>query len=182
MTDSDPTLSDAALRGSYPRPPWLARVMNEKMGSRNGPDWTLALHQRIYRATGGRLGHGLIGLPTLLLTVPGRRTGTPRTVGLVYARDGGMFVVSSGVAATTGREPAWIGNVRAHPQVSLQVWRDHVTACARVLDATDPEYATRWARIVALNPERFEGYRAAAGKPLPIVTLEPVARRVPPED
>lgn len=167
------TSSDSTPRDRYPRPPWPMRVMNKKMGSRNGPDWTLTLHQRLYRHTGGRLGHGLIGLPTLLLTVPGRRTGIARTVGLVYAWDGDTFVVSSGIPASSGREPAWVGNVGAHPQVSLQVWRDRLTADARVLSPSDPEYATHWDRIVALNPGRFQGYRAAAGRPLPVVVLTP---------
>lgn len=161
-------------RVHYPQPPWPMRMMNKAMGSRNGPDWTLALHQRLYRGTGGRLGHGLIGLPTLLLTVPGRRTGLPRTVGLVYAWDGTTFVVSSGVQAHTAHEPAWVGNVRAHPEVSLQVWRDHLTARARVLSPADPDYAPHWARIVAVNPSRFEGYRDAAGQPLPVVVIDPI--------
>ncbi|MGH3444705.1 MAG: nitroreductase/quinone reductase family protein [Nocardioidaceae bacterium] len=147
--------------------------MNKLMGSRNGPDWTLTLHQRLYRGTDGRLGHGLIGLPTLLLTVPGRRTGIPRTVGLVYAGDGNTFAVSSGATATADKQPAWVGNVRAHPEVALQVWRDHLTCRARVLDPSDPEYASQWARIVALNPGRFNGYRASAGQPLPVVVLDP---------
>jgi len=167
------THDEATLRNRYPRPPWPMRVVNKAMGSRNGPDWTLVMHQRVYRRTNGRLGHGLIGLPTLLLTVPGRRTGIPRTVGLVYAWDGDTFVVSSGASAKAGQEPAWVGNVRAHPEVTLQVWRDHLTARALVLEPDDARYATGWARIVALSPGRFQGYRASAGQPLPIVVLRP---------
>ena len=47
----------------------------------------LQLHQVVYEASRGVIGHRLIGVPTLLLTTTGRRTGTRRTVALVYARD-----------------------------------------------------------------------------------------------
>jgi deazaflavin-dependent oxidoreductase (nitroreductase family) len=150
------------------------RSVNRALGPRNGPAWTLSLHQWVYRRTGGRLGHGLIGLPTLLLTVPGRRTGAPRTVCVVYDWDGTTFVVSSGLPGKTGRIPAWVGNVRAHPDVALHVWRDHLTARAHIIDSQDPDYAQAWSRVVALNPRRFNGYRAAADRPLPVVVLEPM--------
>lgn len=171
MTGTHPTLT--APRGHYPRPPWPMRFMNRALGPRDGPGWTLRLHQWIYRRTNGRLGHGLIGLPTLLLTVPGRRTGVSRTVCVVYAWDGATFVVSSGVPASTGRTPAWVGNVRAHPDVSLLVWRDRISARAHVVDPRGVDYAQAWSRVVALNPRRFNGYRSAADRPLPVVILEP---------
>ncbi len=47
----------------------------------------LRVHQRIYEATDGRVGHGMIGVPTLLLRTTGRRSGATRTNALVYARD-----------------------------------------------------------------------------------------------
>lgn len=57
----------------------------------------LRLHQAIYEATGGVIGHRLIGVPTLLLTTTGRRTGDRRTAALVYAKDadGSLVVVAS---------------------------------------------------------------------------------------
>jgi hypothetical protein len=48
----------------------------------------LRFHQALYKATGGRIGHRMIGVPTLLLRTTGARTGAPCTNGLVYARDG----------------------------------------------------------------------------------------------
>src|SRR4051812_38214410 len=53
----------------------------------------LRVHERIYKATDGRLGHRLIGVPTLLLRTTGRRSGATRTNSLVYARDGGDYLI-----------------------------------------------------------------------------------------
>ena len=58
----------------------------------------LHLHQKIYQSTGGVVGHRLIGVPTLLLTTTGRRTGSQRTAALVYAKDddGSLIVTQHG--------------------------------------------------------------------------------------
>jgi len=50
--------------------------------------WVLQLHERLYKRTDGRIGHRMIGVPTLLLSTVGRRSGVIRTNALVYARDG----------------------------------------------------------------------------------------------
>src|SRR5205814_3124058 len=82
----------------------------------------LRVHQRIYEATDGRIGHGTIGVPTLLLRTRGRRSGATRTNALVYARDGDAYLV---VASNGGadRAPAWLHNLRANPQVEIQIGR-----------------------------------------------------------
>src|SRR4051794_39675295 len=69
----------------------------------------LKVHERIYKATDGRLGHRMIGVPTLLLRTTGRRSGAVRTNGLVYACDGDDYLV---VASNGGsdRPPAWLYN------------------------------------------------------------------------
>ena len=72
------------------------------------------LHEQLYKRTDGRLGHRMIGVPTLLLRTTGRRSGATRTNGLVYARDGDDYLV---VASNGGadRPPAWLHNLRANP-------------------------------------------------------------------
>ncbi|HEX6491964.1 MAG TPA: nitroreductase/quinone reductase family protein, partial [Candidatus Dormibacteraeota bacterium] len=45
-------------------------------------------HIALYRRTGGRIGGSFRGVPTLLLTVTGRKSGQPRTAPLFYGRDG----------------------------------------------------------------------------------------------
>jgi deazaflavin-dependent oxidoreductase (nitroreductase family) len=91
----------------------------------------LLLHDFVYRRSGGRVGHRMIGVPTLLLTTTGRRTGQRRTHALVYAREGDRYLV---VASNGGddRPPAWLLNVQADPHVEVQVGRRRFAAVAHV--------------------------------------------------
>ena len=50
-------------------------------------------HEAVYRASGGRLLGRVAGMPVLLLTTTGRRSGRPRTAALTYFRDGEDLVV-----------------------------------------------------------------------------------------
>ena len=83
----------------------------------------LRLQQAIYKATDGRIGHKMLGVPTLLLGTTGRRSGQPRTNALVYARDGADYLV---VASNGGSDkpPAWLYNLQANPAVQLQIGRE----------------------------------------------------------
>ena len=103
-------MTAAATRGEEPGVPWVARTLNGWMGSNSGPRSVPRVHRWLYRHSGGRLGHGIIGLPALLLHTTGRRTGLRRTAALVYARDGDSFVVA---ASNYGgaHDPAWVGNI-----------------------------------------------------------------------
>ena len=61
---------------------------------RRGPGWHVTFTISVYRRTGGRLLGQADGLPVLLLTTTGRRTGRPRTVPVAYALDGGRYLVA----------------------------------------------------------------------------------------
>src|SRR5437667_11164307 len=77
-------------------------------------------HALVYRATGGRLGRRLPGLPPmLLLDHVGARSGKKRTTPLVYMPDGENFVVV-GTKGGYPRHPAWVHNLRAAPDTEVQ--------------------------------------------------------------
>src|ERR1700692_4786992 len=99
----------------------------------------LRLHQKLYVRSDGRVGHGMIGVPTLLLRTTGRRSGATRTNGLVYARDGEDYLV---VASNGGadRPPAWLHNLRANPDVEIQIGRERRKGRALVVEPADPAY------------------------------------------
>src|SRR3982074_750173 len=99
----------------------------------------LRLHETLYKRTDGRLGHRMIGVPTLLLRTTGRRSGAVRTNGLVYARDGDDYLVvaSKGGAA---RARGWWHNVRANPDVEIQIGRERRRGTARVVEPSDESY------------------------------------------
>jgi F420H(2)-dependent quinone reductase len=132
----------------------------------------LRVHEAIYKATGGRVGHKMIGVPTLLLHTTGRRSGQPRTNALVYARDGGDYLV---VASNGGADkaPGWYFNVRDKPSVEIQVGRDRQPAAARILEPADPDYARLWKIVNDNNHDRYDGYEKMTSRPIPIVALTP---------
>src|SRR5262249_27011725 len=77
------------------------------------PGWQQA-HMRRYLETGGKDGHIWEGVPTLLLTTTGRRSGEARTTPLIYGRDGNRYLV---VASRGGApaHPKWYENLTANP-------------------------------------------------------------------
>src|SRR5262245_10122949 len=98
----------------------------------------LMLHSRIYRMTGGAIGKHVGGRPALMLHTVGRRTGEPRTTSLTYARDGDDYLIVASYGGAP-RHPAWFLNVRAHPEVEVQVGRDRRRATARVAEGEERE-------------------------------------------
>src|SRR4051812_7395834 len=110
----------------------------------------LRVHEKLYVASDGRVGHKMIGVPTLLLRTTGRRSGATRTNGLVYARDGDDYPVgpSNGGA---DRAPAWLPSLQAAPAVEIQIGRARRPATARVVDPADPEHARLWQIVNANN-------------------------------
>src|SRR4051812_15272744 len=109
----------------------------------------LKAHERLYVASDGRLGHKMIGVPTLLLRTTGRRSGQTRTNALVYAREGDAFLV---VASNGGADkpPAWLHNLKADPSVEVQVGRSRHSGTARVVEPSSPDYERLW-KIVNEN-------------------------------
>lgn len=133
-------------------------------------DW-VAAHIRRYVASHGENGHRAFGHDALLLTTRGRRSGKLRRTAVWYLRDGDRYLLAGSRA-----DPGWVHNVRANPAVVVQVRDETFGALARM--ATAEERPALWARIAAANP-KYAGYRERAGRELPIVIVEPVARSGP---
>lgn len=130
----------------------------------------LGVHQWIYEKTDGRIGRSLGGRPMLLLRTVGAKTGQPRTAALLYVRDGGAYVV---VASTGGgpKHPGWFHNLRAQPDVEVQVGRERIPVTARV--ATDEERPRLWERANAVNQGQYDVYQSRTDRTIPVVVLEP---------
>jgi F420H(2)-dependent quinone reductase len=132
----------------------------------------LAVHEEIYKRTGGRVGHRMLGVPTLLLRTTGRRSGVTRTNSLVYARDGDdLLVVASNGGAD--RAPAWLHNLRAHPDVEIQIGRERRPATARIVEPSDADYERLWKLVNAGNRDRYSAYQRRTTRPIPVVALTP---------
>lgn len=129
-----------------------------------------ALNTRVYRATNGRVGGRFLrGAPVLLLTTTGRRSGRRRTQPLLYLEDGERLVV---VASKGGmpRHPAWYLNLREHPDVEVQVGREHRKLVARTASAE--EKRAIWPELTAMYRD-YDDYQARTQRDIPVVFLEP---------
>jgi deazaflavin-dependent oxidoreductase (nitroreductase family) len=132
----------------------------------------LKVHERLYKATDGRVGHKMIGVPTLLLRTTGRKSGQQRTNALVYAKDGNdLLVVASNGGAD--KPPGWLFNIEAKPEVEVQIGRDKQTATARALRPGDPDYDRLWKIVNDNNRDRYNGYKKMTDRPIPVVVVTP---------
>jgi len=122
-----------------------------------------------FRANGGQMTSGpFTGRTLLLLTTKGAKTSVERTSPLVYSRDGERFVIvaSKGGAPT---HPAWYHNLRAHPEVTLEVGKEKFRARASVATAAERR------RLYDKHAERmpaFWDYEKKTTRKIPVVVLE----------
>jgi deazaflavin-dependent oxidoreductase (nitroreductase family) len=133
----------------------------------NRPKWVVD-HMRRYLETEGEDGHLWQGAPTLLLTTTGRKSGRSTTTPLIYGKDGGRYIL---VASKGGHahHPEWYLNLRAQPEVQLQVLAERLTARARTAGAA--EKPALWALMTEIWPA-YDDYQARTSREIPVVILE----------
>ena len=132
----------------------------------------MGAHTALYKATGGRLGYKIPGVPgkMLLLDHKGAKSGTERTSPLLYFRDGEDLVI---VASKGGfpKHPAWYHNLKANPDTTVQVASHKLQVRARV--ATPEERERLWP-VVIKSYHGYADYQARSkGREIPLVILEP---------
>jgi len=128
----------------------------------------------LYRHSGGRIGgRWLRGEPVMLLTTVGRNSGAPRTVPVLYLRDGeNVIVVASGVGRS--RHPVWYLNLEANPGVNIEIGTEKREMTAR--RATEEERGVLWPRLVE-SYRGLEGYQLRTVREIPVVILSPITGR-----
>lgn len=137
----------------------------------DSPTEWVAEHIRDYVESGGERGHEWQGVPTLLLSVKGRKSGLWRRSALIYGRDGENYVV---VASKGGADahPLWYLNLRDNPEAEIQVGPD--TFRVRAHDAEGEERARLWDVMSAIWPD-YNNYQKKTERRIPIVVLEPIS-------
>jgi deazaflavin-dependent oxidoreductase (nitroreductase family) len=127
-------------------------------------------HAALYRATGGRIGHHVPRHPPMLLLAHlGARSGKRRITGLTYMPYGGSFVVV-GSNGGSARSPGWAHNLRASPDVEVQVGRDKIKVHAR--EAGEEERRRLWAEAARYHPA-WGLFQQRTRRAFPIVILTP---------
>ncbi|MCB1696547.1 MAG: nitroreductase family deazaflavin-dependent oxidoreductase [Pseudomonadales bacterium] len=112
---------------------------------------------------------GPSGLPTLLLTCVGRKSGEKRTTPLVFLQNGDDMIVVGSLAGYD-THPAWYLNVGANPQCWVQ--RDHNKMAAVARDATEQERAELWPKLTAMFPP-WGYFQQQTDRPFAVVILSP---------
>jgi len=112
------------------------------------------------------------GLPTLLLTVTGRKSGEQRTTPLVFLQDGEEMVVVGSLAGYDVH-PAWYLNVSANPNCWVQKDREKMTCVAR--DATEAERTALWPKLDQVFPA-WGYFQKQTDRPFAIVILKPTGK------
>jgi deazaflavin-dependent oxidoreductase (nitroreductase family) len=129
------------------------------------------VHRTVFSATDGRLMGRWGGLPVVMLTTTGRRTGRPRTTIVVSPlRDGERIVL---VASNGGadKHPDWYRNLLDCPDVDVVMKGRR--ARMRGTTATPDEKARLWPRIESGSPA-YGRYRRRTTRDIPLVLLEPL--------
>jgi deazaflavin-dependent oxidoreductase (nitroreductase family) len=133
-------------------------------------DWEDQLIAEL-RANDGKVTSGpLAGHPLLVMSSRGARTGVGRRAILTYHRDGDDYIVA-GTAGGSKKDPAWIHNLEADPDVDIEVGKAQFDAKASIVQ-NDAERQRLWDDHVRALPW-FADYPAQTGRVIPMVRLTP---------
>jgi F420H(2)-dependent quinone reductase len=132
----------------------------------------LRVHDAVYQKTNGWIGHRTLGIPSLLLHTVGAKTGQARTASLTYARDGGNYLI---VASKGGdpKAPGWYHNLKADPNVEINVGPKRFGVKAKPVLPDDPDYGRLWQIVNKNNGDRYTAYQKKTSRPIPVVVLTP---------
>ena len=98
----------------------------------------------------GRLGNSFLGVPVLLLTTTGRKSGGQRTQPLYYLVDQHRVILVASNAGTEN-DPSWLLNLQANPDVLVDIQGEEISMQGRVASAE--EKSALWPRLTALFPK-----------------------------
>ena len=139
------------------------------MAEREVPGWVKE-HIGRYLESNGEDGHIWNGVPTLLLTTTGRRTGKARTTPLIYGKVEGeetYVIVASRGGAT--HHPSWYLNLVETPAVKLRVGADVFDATAHTASAE--EKPALWKMMAKIWPA-YNEYQDKTDRVIPVVILK----------
>lgn len=127
----------------------------------------------LYERTNGAQGNTLrdTGLPVIIFTHVGNKTGAIRKTPLMRVKDGANYVLVGSVGGAP-KDPEWVHNLRARPQVELRDLAQVQTMRVREV-GEGPERERLWKLAVAAYPP-YEAYQAKTSRRIPVFVAEPV--------
>ncbi|NKB96930.1 MAG: nitroreductase family deazaflavin-dependent oxidoreductase [Pseudomonadales bacterium] len=121
-----------------------------------------------FRANNGVVGAPFAGAPLLLLGTIGAKSGAARVNPLAYTKDGEDLIIIASFAGAD-QHPPWFYNLKANPEVTVEVGSDTYQATAQIVD--EPE-RTRLYTQMEEQMSTFTDYREKTERVIPVVRLQ----------
>ncbi|HVT76524.1 MAG TPA: nitroreductase family deazaflavin-dependent oxidoreductase [Acidimicrobiales bacterium] len=128
------------------------------------------LHRNLFLATKGRIGGKVMGMPAVLLTTTGRKSGEKRQSMLTSPLIEGDTVILIASWGGGPKHPQWYLNLQANPQV--EVTRAGHTTKMTARTASPEERAELWPRVTSTY-KGYAGYQEKTDREIPVVILTP---------
>ena len=128
------------------------------------------IHIFLYRKSRGKIWNKMLGMPVLLLTTTGRKSGQPRTTPLVYLRDNGDYLIAASKGGADSH-PAWYFNLEATPEVRVEVGGQAFTAQVTITE--DEERDQIYERFKSAGAH-FATYEQMTQRTIPVMRLTPI--------
>lgn len=125
----------------------------------------------LFESSGGTEGTSIRGMPVVILTTLGAKSGKLRKAALMRVEHGGTYAVVASLGGAP-KNPVWYHNVVAHPRVELQDGPAKQDMMARELSGD--EKVVWWQRCVAAYPD-YADYQKKTDREIPVFVLEPVS-------
>ena len=123
-----------------------------------------------FRANGGKVGPPFEGAPMILVHHTGAKSGTERVTPLMYQQVGESYAIFASKAGAKV-DPAWLHNLIAHPDTTVEVGTETISVTARVAEPSEREVI--WERQKERSPGFAEYEVKAAPRTIPVVVLDP---------
>jgi F420H(2)-dependent quinone reductase len=128
-----------------------------------------AITNSLYRGSGGRVMGTVRGMPVLLITIAGRKTGAMHTTPVLYLEDDGEYVVT-GSGSGSPKEPQWFKNLRRADDAQIQVGSRRLAVNVDVVEGAQREIL--WQLLLVRAPF-FGDYQRKVRRQIPMAILTP---------
>ncbi|MBI1259499.1 MAG: nitroreductase family deazaflavin-dependent oxidoreductase [Chloroflexi bacterium] len=125
------------------------------------------LHVGLYRLTSGKLANQAAGMPLLLITTTGRKSGKPHTNPIVYIEESQEYLVSASAGGMTWN-PGWYFNLTSHPDAKIQVGSQKFNVKATIIEG---EERNRLYEMFKAASSNFVKYEKSANRTIPVIRL-----------
>ncbi len=124
----------------------------------------------LYDASGGTQGTTLRGMPVIVVTSVGAKSGKLRKTPLMRVEHDGSYAAVASLGGAP-KHPVWYYNLKKHPHVEVQDGPNKGDYLAR--EVTGDEKAVWWERAVSAYPD-YADYQKKTTREIPVFVLEPM--------